>query len=156
MVDAASRRLPRPAVKQAVPRFTQDVDFVMSVGTDDEAESIVHRLQVRGYAVGMPVSRGFGAGAAGSWLPGAVADSDGDGGADLGDGDGGNWARAAKGAARITPAAVITPPVTVRPCGVPTWVPARCPYRGRRMRRNSAVPSLASDPKKPYPLGPVM
>ena len=92
MADAASGRLPRPAIKQAamtdveaaftqtaadldalgaewaiigglavsaraVPRFTQDVDFAVSVATDDEAESIVHRLQVRGYAVGMLVEQ---------------------------------------------------------------------------------------------------
>jgi hypothetical protein len=42
---------------RAVPRFTQDVDFAVSVATDDEAESIVHRLQVRGYAVGMLVEQ---------------------------------------------------------------------------------------------------
>ena len=42
---------------RAAPRFTQDVDFAISVTTDDEAESIVHRLQVRGYAVGMLVEQ---------------------------------------------------------------------------------------------------
>jgi hypothetical protein len=42
---------------RAAPRFTQDVDFAVSVATDDEAESIVHRLQVRGYAVGMLVEQ---------------------------------------------------------------------------------------------------
>lgn len=42
---------------RAAPRFTQDVDFAVSVATDDEAESIVHRLQVRGYAVGTLVEQ---------------------------------------------------------------------------------------------------
>jgi predicted nucleotidyltransferase len=42
---------------RTAPRFTQDVDFAVSVATDDEAESIVHRLQVRGYAVGMLVEQ---------------------------------------------------------------------------------------------------
>ena len=42
---------------RAAPRFTQDVDFAVSVATDDEAESIIHRLQVRGYAVGMLVEQ---------------------------------------------------------------------------------------------------
>jgi hypothetical protein len=38
---------------RAAPRFTQDVDFAVSVANDAEAEDIVHRLSVRGYAVGM-------------------------------------------------------------------------------------------------------
>jgi len=38
---------------RATPRFTQDVDFAVSVSDDGEAENIVHRLQIRGYAVGM-------------------------------------------------------------------------------------------------------
>lgn len=42
---------------RAAPRFTQDVDFAVSVAGDDEAESVVHRLQVRGYAVGMVVEQ---------------------------------------------------------------------------------------------------
>ena len=38
---------------RATPRFTQDVDFAISVPGDGEAENIVHRMQIRGYAVGM-------------------------------------------------------------------------------------------------------
>jgi hypothetical protein len=30
-------------------RFTQDVDFAVSVADDAEAEEIVHRMSVRGY-----------------------------------------------------------------------------------------------------------
>jgi predicted nucleotidyltransferase len=36
---------------RAEPRFTRDVDFAVAVATDAEAEQLVHRLQVRGYAV---------------------------------------------------------------------------------------------------------
>ena len=36
---------------RAAPRFTQDVDFAVSVLDDAEAEGIVHRMSVRGYAV---------------------------------------------------------------------------------------------------------
>jgi predicted nucleotidyltransferase len=42
---------------RALPRFTQDVDFAVSVASDNEAEAIVHRLQIRGYAVGMLVEQ---------------------------------------------------------------------------------------------------
>lgn len=33
------------------PRFTKDVDLVVAVADDEEAEGIVNRLQVRGYAL---------------------------------------------------------------------------------------------------------
>ncbi len=36
---------------RAEPRTTRDVDFAVAVATDDEAESIVHELVRRGYAV---------------------------------------------------------------------------------------------------------
>jgi hypothetical protein len=42
---------------RAAPRFTQDVDFAVFAATDGEAESIIYRLQVRGYAVGMLVEQ---------------------------------------------------------------------------------------------------
>jgi Nucleotidyl transferase AbiEii toxin, Type IV TA system len=42
---------------RAAPRFTQDVDFAVFAATDDEAESIIYRMQVRGYAVGMLVEQ---------------------------------------------------------------------------------------------------
>jgi predicted nucleotidyltransferase len=38
---------------RAEPRFTRDVDFAVAVAGDAEAEQLVHRLQVRGYAVAM-------------------------------------------------------------------------------------------------------
>jgi predicted nucleotidyltransferase len=44
---------------RSTPRFTQDVDFAVSVAGDDEAESIVHRLQIRGYAVGMMLEQDY-------------------------------------------------------------------------------------------------
>lgn len=31
------------------PRFTKDLDFAVAVGTDDEAEDVVHRLRSRNY-----------------------------------------------------------------------------------------------------------
>ncbi|MGH3273568.1 MAG: nucleotidyl transferase AbiEii/AbiGii toxin family protein [Streptosporangiaceae bacterium] len=37
---------------RAEPRFTRDVDVAVAVASDAEAEQLVHRLQVRGYAVG--------------------------------------------------------------------------------------------------------
>lgn len=33
------------------PRFTKDVDFAVAVASDHEAETLVNRLQVRGYAL---------------------------------------------------------------------------------------------------------
>ena len=36
---------------RAEPRFTKDVDVAVAVADDDEAEGIVNRLQVRGYAL---------------------------------------------------------------------------------------------------------
>jgi nucleotidyltransferase AbiEii toxin of type IV toxin-antitoxin system len=36
---------------RAEPRFTRDVDIAVAVMGDTEAEQLVHRLQVRGYAV---------------------------------------------------------------------------------------------------------
>jgi predicted nucleotidyltransferase len=36
---------------RAEPRFTRDVDLALSVGGDDEAEALVHRLSQLGYAV---------------------------------------------------------------------------------------------------------
>jgi predicted nucleotidyltransferase len=44
---------------RATPRFTQDVDFAVSVADDSEAETIVHRLQIRGYAVGMMLEQDY-------------------------------------------------------------------------------------------------
>src|ERR1039457_2204730 len=44
---------------RAVPRFTQDVDFAVSVADDAEAEDIVHRMSVRGYAVGMMLEQDY-------------------------------------------------------------------------------------------------
>jgi predicted nucleotidyltransferase len=44
---------------RAAPRFTQDVDFAVSVADDTEAEDIVHRMSVRGYAVGMMLEQDY-------------------------------------------------------------------------------------------------
>src|SRR5215469_9844335 len=44
---------------RAAPRFTQDVDFAVSVLDDSEAEEIVHRMSVRGYAVGMMLEQEY-------------------------------------------------------------------------------------------------
>jgi hypothetical protein len=44
---------------RAAPRFTQDVDFAVSVADDAEAEDIVHRMSVRGYAVGMMLEQDY-------------------------------------------------------------------------------------------------
>ena len=44
---------------RATPRFTQDVDFAISVSEDAEAENLVHRMQVRGYAVGMMLEQDY-------------------------------------------------------------------------------------------------
>jgi predicted nucleotidyltransferase len=44
---------------RAAPRFTQDVDFAVSVLDDSEAEDIVHRMTVRGYAVGMILEQDY-------------------------------------------------------------------------------------------------
>lgn len=45
--------------RRAAPRFTQDVDFAVSVADDTEAEEIVHRMSVRGYAVGMMLEQDY-------------------------------------------------------------------------------------------------
>lgn len=37
------------------PRFTRDADLVVAVGTDTEAESIVHGMVQRGYRLGMVI-----------------------------------------------------------------------------------------------------
>lgn len=39
------------------PRFTKDIDLAVAVADDEEAEGIVNRLQVRGYALTSLVSR---------------------------------------------------------------------------------------------------
>ena len=44
---------------RAAPRFTQDVDFAVSVHDDAEAEDIVYRMSVRGYAVGMMLEQEY-------------------------------------------------------------------------------------------------
>ena len=44
---------------RAAPRFTQDVDFAVSVLDDSEAEDIVYRMSVRGYAVGMMLEQEY-------------------------------------------------------------------------------------------------
>ncbi len=36
---------------RAEPRFTKDVDLAVAVADDHEAEAIVNRMQVRGYAL---------------------------------------------------------------------------------------------------------
>lgn len=42
---------------RAEPRFTKDIDLAVAVADDEEAEGIVNRLQVRGYALTSLVSR---------------------------------------------------------------------------------------------------
>lgn len=44
---------------RAAPRFTQDVDFAVSVRDDAEAEDIVHRMSVRGYGVEMMLEQDY-------------------------------------------------------------------------------------------------
>src|ERR1022692_384087 len=44
---------------RGAPRFTQDVVFAVSVADDAEAEDIVHRMSVRGYAVGMMLEQDY-------------------------------------------------------------------------------------------------
>lgn len=44
---------------RAMPRFTADVDFAISVPSDAEAENLVHRMQIRGYAVGMILEQDY-------------------------------------------------------------------------------------------------
>lgn len=44
---------------RAEPRFTKDVDLAVAVADDDEAEGIVNRLQVRGYALASLVEQDY-------------------------------------------------------------------------------------------------
>ena len=44
---------------RAEPRFTKDVDLVVAVADDREAEEIVNRLQVRGYALASLVEQDY-------------------------------------------------------------------------------------------------
>jgi predicted nucleotidyltransferase len=44
---------------RAEPRFTKDVDVAVAVTDDDEAETIVNRLQVRGYALASLVEQDY-------------------------------------------------------------------------------------------------
>ena len=44
---------------RAEPRFTKDVDIAVAVADDAEAESIVNRLQVRGYALASLVEQDY-------------------------------------------------------------------------------------------------
>jgi predicted nucleotidyltransferase len=44
---------------RAEPRFTKDVDVAVAVADDDEAEGIVNRLQVRGYALASLVEQDY-------------------------------------------------------------------------------------------------
>ena len=44
---------------RAEPRFTKDVDLAVAVANDQEAEGIVHRLQVRGYALASLVEQDY-------------------------------------------------------------------------------------------------
>jgi hypothetical protein len=44
---------------RAEPRFTKDVDVAVAVANDDEAEGIVSRLQVRGYALASLVEQDY-------------------------------------------------------------------------------------------------
>ena len=44
---------------RAEPRFTKDVDVAVAVADDEEAESIVNRLQVRGYALASLVEQDY-------------------------------------------------------------------------------------------------
>jgi predicted nucleotidyltransferase len=41
------------------PRFTKDVDFAVAVASDQEAEALVNRLQVRGYALSAVVEQEY-------------------------------------------------------------------------------------------------
>ena len=58
---------------RAEPRFTKDVDLAVAVADDREAEDLVNRLQVRGYALSAVIEQDYvepagdsAAGAAGS------------------------------------------------------------------------------------------
>jgi predicted nucleotidyltransferase len=44
---------------RAEPRFTKDVDLAVAVANDQEAEGIVNRLQVRGYALASLVEQDY-------------------------------------------------------------------------------------------------
>jgi predicted nucleotidyltransferase len=44
---------------RAEPRFTKDVDLAVAVADDEEAEGIVNRLQVRGYALASLVQQDY-------------------------------------------------------------------------------------------------
>ena len=44
---------------RAEPRFTKDVDLAVAVADDQEAEAIVNRLQVRGYALASLVEQDY-------------------------------------------------------------------------------------------------
>ena len=44
---------------RAEPRFTKDVDLAVAVADDREAEGIVNRLQVRGYALASLVEQDY-------------------------------------------------------------------------------------------------
>ncbi|SRR5260370_41204576 len=44
---------------RAEPRFTKDVDLAVAVADDEEAEGIVNRLQVRGYALASLVEQDY-------------------------------------------------------------------------------------------------
>jgi hypothetical protein len=44
---------------RAEPRFTKDVDLAVAVADDQEAEGIVNRLQVRGYALASLVEQDY-------------------------------------------------------------------------------------------------
>lgn len=44
---------------RAEPRFTKDVDVAVAVADDQEAENIVNRLQVRGYALASLVEQDY-------------------------------------------------------------------------------------------------
>ena len=44
---------------RAEPRFTKDVDLAVAVADDQEAEGIVNRLQVRGYALASLIGQDY-------------------------------------------------------------------------------------------------
>jgi hypothetical protein len=44
---------------RAEPRFTKDVDLAVAVADDQEAEDVVNRLQVRGYALASLVEQDY-------------------------------------------------------------------------------------------------
>lgn len=44
---------------RAEPRFTKDVDIAVAVADDEEAEGVVNRLQVRGYALASLVEQDY-------------------------------------------------------------------------------------------------